>query len=494
MSTNTTTTTMANDDRMVNHWLSQINLYNAKDELDQQALANPIEYEELNIQSQTMPDSLFSGPTVWNELSPITIASSNNIMFTLLRPDPILLNSIFFKVKVQISFSVFKNEVDILPMCDLAGGLFNCVKVAVGSNTYCLDNLDTHADIWHYVFRRLFNKNEYEHYIGALELLYPDTPGSFQFKDKVVPKTNIGGQNRWKILSEKSTKKSETIMQSCCYLYFIPVHGFTNKQKILAPYVPLRFELVKNDVNALFKIDGASTAALDEFNILDITCNFATYKVRAGAYDILRKNYLDNQTRFPPLELPINPYTNPTAIYDYFDVRAQRWIIPNQTTTFNQVLRMNSLLPKAIFFVIAKYNKSDKTKNHFEFETINVKSYSILVNGQPIKGCGISNNSDCGNGMADFYLRYRNAVGNYITNDTNGLNYLDFKMGTGIFAELLIYCNNLFIPGRVEVGSIEIKLEFKEAFATTVNLYTFLMYDQKLIIDKEFNGRVINSI
>ena len=473
-----------NDDK-VEQWLDEIKLSQVKNEELQQALANPLEYSELDLQQRSLPDNVFSALPVFNEVNSLTTISDNQLEFEILRPDPILLNSIYFQIQLTVTTQINTpgDKYKVIPVADFMAQLFNCTQILVGQNSCNIDHLDTNSDMFHYIIRRLYTDEQYSNYLGYLEYLMPDTPGQYESTD---PTKNTGFKTRYDALFEKM----DTNGFACVRGVYIPPNLFFQQKKILPPYVPLRIILRKNPVCALLKTASGS-ALTPSIEFKSVKLNFTQVKLRNGIYEEFRNQYVANKTRFPPLEVPTNPYTNPQAIYQYLDVRAQKIPIP-KGTDFVQTLRSNSAMPKGIIFALAKYRKTNCNQNHMFLPLDDLKSYSILVNSQPIKSCSVDQ-IDCSAQFQDMWLRQTNFLGNFLTNDTNGLSYQDFQGGAGIICELTNFANNLYIPARQDVANIELKLTFKSA-VEGYEVYIFLIYDQILIIDKEFNARTITSV
>ena len=474
------------DENVVSRRLDEINLSNLKDESFLQAFANPLQYEELDLQTHAIPDPLFCKLPVWNEMNSLTALNNNQLEFEIRRPHPILLNTLYFTIELDVTFK--EDPVNtVLPIADFFGQLFHCVQINIGQNSCNIDHLDTHQDIFHYVYRRLFMDVEYSNFLGRLEGLPFDTATAYQSFANTIDPSNSLGKNRKSALLEKKTGNTY-----CVRGIYVPANLFFQKRKVLPPYVPLRLILRKNDKNVFFKQFQATPVDITiDWKVAKL--NFMNYELRCGAYDKFREQFMKNQTRFPPLEMPINPYTNPSAIYDFLDVRATRHAIPTNSSTFFHTLSMNSSMPKAILFCLAPYLKDDVTKNHLEFIGLNLSSYSILINSQPIKSCSIDI-KDCGNAMSEPYLRYRNFLGGLLSDSTQGISYVDYAGGAAIFTELTNNANSLYIPARSDVANIELKLNFKTATTNQLNLYVFLLYDQKLLIDQEFNARLITTV
>ena len=477
-------------DNKVEQWLDEIKLSQVKNEEIQQALANPLEYSILDLAQRSLPDSVFSDLPVANEVNSLTTITDNQLEFEINRPDPVLINSIYFQIRLNIDTGI-KQSTDaqkVQPMADFFASLFNCVQVNVGQNSCNIDHLDTNADYFHYIFQRLFTDQEYSNYMGYIQGLLPDTPNYYQMSGTTnkIDASNTGGITRYNVLLEKL---DSTTGIACVSGVFVPANLFFQVNKVLAPYVPLRIILRKNPVAVSLKRTDTTLTPTITWN--SVKLNFMTMKLRPGIYETFRDQYIANQTKFPPLEIPSNPYTDPRSIYQYLDVRAQKIPIPTGTE-FVQTLRSNSSKPKAVIFALAKYKKTDQTSNHYQFPLDVLQSYSILVNSQPIKSCSVDQ-LNCSMQFQNYYLRVRNFLGSNLTNDTNGISYPDFAGGAGIIGELTNNANSLYVPARQDIANVEIKLTFKQS-VTGYELLIFLIYDQTMIIDKEFNARLITSV
>lgn len=472
-------------------WTDEINLYNTRDEEIQQALANPLLHNQLDITSHTVPDHTFAQLPVWNEISSLSQIGDQQLEFEIRRPDPVLISSILFKIYVTVKIAGKKAE-DVLKeyffVSDFFGQMFNCEQINIGQNGCNISHTDTQSDIWHYVRRRLWNRVEYGNYIGRLEGGPYDTAGAYDLNSGAINASNNGGQARMKQLL---TSWNDNTNSGCMNGIYVPANLFFEKNKILPPYVPLRIILKKNPTVAYIKSASSGQAAVSvEFT--KVTCSFINYKLREGVFEKFRDQYIKNQTRFPPLEMPINPYQNSSAYYEYWDVRAQKINIPSSIENYTTILRQNTTMPKAVVFALTIRRKDSALDNHLTFENDFIKSYSILFNSQPTVSCSVDKIT-CSSQSADFYLRYRNFLSTYISNDVNGLSYLDFDKGTSIFCELTNNANDLFVPARQEVGTLEIKVSFDDTTFAKL-LYVFLIYDQKLLIDNEFNARLITTV
>src|ERR1700743_27362 len=482
------------EDDKVEQWLDEIKLSQVKNEEIQQALANPLEYGELDLQQRSLPDNVFNGLPIYNEVNSLTTIGDNQLEFEIVRPDPVLLSSIYFQVQLLVTTNI-KTDADSLgvyPTMDFFASLFNCVQVMGGQNSCNIDHLDTNQDYFHYIFRRLFTDEQYSNYLGYLEGLFPDTPNTKVFEPATTPSqiatANKGAITRAKVLFEKN---DQTTGKACVRGVYIPANLFFQQKKILPPFVPLRIILRKNPISVSLKYDDAEKFSSINIEYTSVKLNFTALKARPGIYETFRDQYIANQTRFPPLEIPTNPYLNPQALYQYLDVRAQKIPIPTGTE-FLQTLRSNSSMPKAIIFALVKNRKTSVGTNNYEFPLDVLKSYSILVNSQPIKSCSVDQ-IQCSNQFQDMYLRTRNFLGSNLTNDTNGLSYPDFAGGAGIIGELTNNANSLYIPARQDIANIELKLSFYNS-VSNFEVVLFLIYDQILIIDKEFNARLITSV
>lgn len=471
----------------VEKWLDEIKLSQVKNEEIQQALANPLEYGELDLQARSMPDNVYSDLPTYNEVNSLTTIGDNQLEFSINSPHPIKLNSVYFSVQLQVDTGIVAatDANTVMPIADFFASLFGCISVLIGQNSCNIDHLDTNADYFHYFLRRIFTDEQYSNYMGYLEGLFPDTPNKYDLKAGKIDPDNTGGNTRYNVLFEKL---SGTTGKACVRGIYVPANLFFQQDKILAPYVPLRIILRKNPVTVSLKKTNALTPVI---NWTSVKLCYTSVKLRHGAFDSIRTQYEANKTRFPALEIPENPYINPQALYQFLDVRAQKLPIPSGTD-FVQTLRSNSSMPKAILFALAPYRKTDQRNNHYYFPLDKLKSYSILVNSQPIKSCSVDQ-VNCSVQFQDMYMRLRNFLGANLTNDCNGLSYPDFAGGAGIIGELTNNASSLYIPARQDIANIEIKLSFTEA-VSGYELIIFLIYDQIMIIDKEFNARLITSV
>lgn len=471
--------------------LSEINITQNPDELTKQMFANPLLYKELNLTDRVAPDYVFD-KTFFNENTSLNTLGDNQFQFVISSPHPVKLSSIYFKMQIRINGlpedTDANQKVNLLP--NFFNTLFSCIDVQIGQNTLSIDHLGTYNDIWGYVFKELEIDSEYQNHLGYIDGMIRDSPNQHQFTAGILSDGGMKARNsvlleaRTNEANANNTAKVRGIMQ--------PPNFFFQKDKFLPPFVPLRFNMTKNPLTAVIKQGTPSNLSItwESIQICYISC-----QLRSGIYDKFRDMYTKSLTRFPAAELPQNPYASPEAIYQYFDIKASIYPIAQNMVNVLQPIRFTAQIPKGIIFCLGRYTKNQPQFNHLEFSTHNLKSYSVLLNSQPLVPCTVcSYGDDVNNTYQDMYLRLRNFLGHMLLNETTGLSYPAFKGGTAIFAELLNPSNNLNINSRQDVGNLELQLVFNNPNNYVIQLYTFLIYDQMLIIDKEFNAHQIVSV
>ncbi|MGL5592316.1 MAG: hypothetical protein ACRDDH_00050 [Cetobacterium sp.] len=471
-------------------WIDEINITQTKNEEFQQAFSSPLLYDELDITSRSHADFVFDKMPVWNEQNTLTAPNDQQLEFQIHHPQPVRLDTICISLSGTVSGLTggADENFQVMPLADFFNQLFNCSNVNIGQNSCNIDHLDTYGDIFDYTFKRLFTDNDYQNHLGRIDGMIPDSPGNYQIVNDVIPDANESGRARTQQLFSARTAENT----ACVRGVFRPPNLFFQKRKILPPYVPLRIILKRNPVAVFLK--KTAQAANPAFQINSAKIRFMSYNMKAGIYDSFREQYDKNKTRFPPLDMPVNPYVNPSAIYEFFDVRASQFTIPGGIDNVTQPIRFNSNTPKAIIFCISSSTKTNQTNNHLQFSLNELKNYSVLRDSQPLVSCAVDRHLNCSSEYQDMYLRVRNMLDHYLTNETNSLRYADFAGGAGILCENLNFANNLFTPARQDVGNIELKLQFVNPTPAPRYVYVFLIYDQKLIIDETFNAHLITSV
>lgn len=478
-------------------WKNEINLFSVHDEQFQQAFANVLNYEELDLQSRSYPDFVFDGLPTWCSSAPLTNSTDNQIEFSLTRPDPVLITSIRFNIKANAVFTKLKaaDIKKIWTVNDFFAQMFDCVQINMGNNSCNIDHLDNFSNIFHYVTRLMFAPDNYENYFGAVEGWAFETLNKYQFENNEIPANSGVSVRNSIILSKLLDVQLEN--SSCCIMGdYVPGNLFFQKHKIIPPYVPLRFILKRTPASYNFKIETKSilAGASVDLKIQNIFMEYMAVKIRPEIYSMFREQYQRNLTRIPALEMPLNPFENPSAIYQYLDVRAQKFPITSGNTSFYNTIRMNSNRPKAIVLALAKYLPANKEKNHFEFEMNLIKDWSIIVNCQNIFKCSVTNDNNCSLGFKETYLRFLNFINAGLTFHTGGVTYQEFVGGGGLLCELSNETNSLFVPQKPEISEVQIKINFTTALTANHHLYVFTYYDQNLIIDDKFNVSLMTSV
>lgn len=472
-------------------WMDEINITQSRNEEFQQAFSSPLLYDELDITSRSHADFVFDKMPTWNEQNSLTAPNDQQIEFQIHSPQPVRLDTVCITIEGTVAgLTGGENEnYQVMPIADYFNQLFNCVNINVGQNSCNIDHLDTNQDLFSYAFKRLWTDSEYVNHMGRIDGMMPDSPDSYQFDDNnVVPADNTGGRARVTHFFEHRKENN-----TCCVRGIMrPSNLFFQKRKILAPYVPMRIILKRNPPQVYLKKKVAGNIAT--FTINSTKIRFMTYQIKPGIYESFREQYDKNKTRFPPLDMPVNPYTNPSAIYEFLDVRASQFTIPLGVDNITQPIRFNSNMPKAIMFHIAEYAKNNASANHLEYSLDEIKNYSVLRDSQPIVSCAVDRHQNCSAEFQDMYMRVRNMLDHYLNNETNSLRYPDFAGGAGILCENLNYANNLYTPARQDVGNLELKISFIEALDGPRTVTVYLLYDQKLIIDEAFNAHLITSV
>lgn len=450
-----------------------------------QVFANVMLYDELKLHDIKIPDTVFSKIPTWNKNPCQSDPNSNQLVFQINSPKPWLLTSMYITFSLMFDNVKFDdaNISNYMPIADFFAQLLRCVNVLVGQNLCNIDHLDTWAGLWSYMYKRLFTNDDYANYMGRIDGMIGDTPRQYQLDPTTGSKNLVGANTRLRTLFQNGK----------CVRGSVQLPNFIFQlEKVWPPRVPMELRIQRTSEAAHI----IKTILPDKptFTITQADVHYMTYNLQDGIFENLRALWDKNRTSFPPLEIPQNPYIDPSATYQYFDVRLQKIPVLAAATTFCQTLRMQSTVPKAIVLALETFNENDLKQNQFEFSVDNIKSYQIKLNSENVFDCSIDSKPNCNNSAQDYYLRVRNFLGNGFSNDVNGLSYINFAGGAGILCELLNNSNNLFIPSPQEVGTLEVKVDFIDALTQSVNLIVGLIFDQTLLIDRQFNARLLTSV
>ncbi|MBU7095761.1 hypothetical protein KR749_14675, partial [Staphylococcus aureus] len=314
----------------------------------------------------------------------------------------------------------------------------------------------------------------------------PDTEGNFPTS---AIGTNTRGLERNSIMSQCRTANGDKNIDITVRGSFKIAHLLFEKIKIWAPYLPMQLEFCRNKRTAVIKNPVAATDFSGvKITITEMRLVFDTYELNQEGYgDKFQKAYMKDITTPADMSLPINPYSNPLAIYNYLDVRSDKRTVAANVQTYTFPIKAASNLPKAIIFALSP-GSADNETNHLQFDLAPLKSYNIVKNGQSIIPCEISLDKCNQAHYQDAYLRTRNFMRQKFSSFNNYLYYQLVANGAGIVCELLNPQNTLNVVSKLELGNLELQLAFKQAAHPQYQLVIFTIYDQSLIIDEKFNA------
>lgn len=461
-----------------------------------QALANPLLEQRLNLQERDLPDLVIE-KSYFNRQTSLTSILDNEFQFLLLSPHPIDLKSIYLEVKIKLdglpprTAETHALTYQIMPVNNFGASLFRAIKIQAGQNTQEIDHIDQYNAEWSQLIERLETTDQFAKAMGVITGHIPDTPYQYQFTAAgTIPATNVGGRLRANnLLAGQGNNPATSAVIEC---WFQPSHMLFQKNKFWPPYVPLRLQCTKAPVASYIKAGG--TTAAPTVTWLDCTICFQTYQLDQSAYADFEKMFIRNLETDEIPEVPINPYRNPLAIYSYFDVRASAFTIPANVQTFTQQIRWATILPKGILLTITRYDRDDLRVNHFDYRAgNNLQDYQTLVNSQP-KVPLMVRRSDGQATYGQFYLRLRNFLDQHFSSATTNLYYNDYEGGAMIIAELLNPQNSLNITSKVDVGNLELVLNFATAVNYVMYANVYLIYDQTFILDEMGNGHLVKAV
>lgn len=453
----------------------------------QQEFANPLLEHSLDIRERSIPDYNYKN-YFYMEHKPTTNLTDSNFEFIINSPHPWKLNSLFFDITVKVKAGKQTDAKDY-PMANFFNGLFSSIKIFVGENTQQIDHIDQFNQQWGYIWKYL--ETTYENYIkheGPIDLFIPDSPGAYQPSGGKINDENKGGKARLAIMYTKNAGDTEVT----CTLRgkFQPNHLLFQKDKMWPPYQRMKFNLCLNEPNATMIRAGGENVDL---SITDFKVCYSAFEINQGAYEKFEKQFIDNLTAPKDLAYSLNPYKNPLAIYNFLDVRASVTTIPQNQTIFNYNIRMGSILPKGLIFCLSSKSYRKSNENHLEMEINPIRCYEIRYNSQtrvPCKTC----RSDTSAPYQDFYQRLRNYLGARFTALAVGVPYEDFVGGAGFMAELFNPQDSLNVHSKIDTGNLELIIELMEAKPVTYQLYTFLIFDQTLVLDERGNGNLVIGV
>ena len=445
-----------------------------------QELANPMLQHSLDIQERSIPDGNFL-KYHYNEVKPLGTFDSPNYEILINSPNPWLLDSLYFDVSIDVSAAEEFKADNFQPVTNFFNSYFSNIKTCVGQNLQPIDHINDLNPEWGYIWKTLESSKDYYEQMGNIDLFIPDTPGQFE----IIAGNNLGGKSRIAIVQEGLSEDKKTLKLRG---KFKPSHLFFQKEKMYPPYVPLRISLCKTSNIKL----AMTTLTSVTYKLADLKCLFKSFQINQAGYDRFEKSYVRQMETPSDLNLPVNPYKNPSALYYYFDVRGSTMTIPVYTSTFTTPIKYGSNLPKGIIFCL-QTSELKLTNNPFNFPVRNIRCISVRVNSEtrvPCNLCITQTNS----AFQNFFMRLRNFLGANFSSMDIGPSYFQFVGGTGIMAELFNPQDSLNIHSKLEVGSIDLTIDFVNPLVKPLTLIYFLIYDQTLIIDEKGNGTLAITV
>jgi len=115
-----------------------------------------------------------------------------------------------------------------------------------------------------------------------------------------------------------------------------------------------------------------------------------------------------------------------------------------------------------------------------------VSFFNVMINGEPIVNNGLQFDFATGAAIHPYSWMLDN-IG-LKTNISVGLTLKDFVENSTIFPfDLTADQNNNVYPHPTREGQIDIRIQFKSATTTILNLLTYATYDEIVVIDKDRN-------